>query len=82
MIRKTLFLLLFWTFFVPIGSAQTIQWVVKPKYDTICHLNGCVFKCKTGDRVQLVNAKGRELLTPIADSVTNYSGNRALVLDN
>lgn len=81
MVRKTLYLLFFWIVFVPTGSAQTIQWVVKPHYDTISYLNSSVFKCKRGDGVQLVNTKGRELLTPAADSVTNFCENRLLVLD-
>lgn len=82
MVRKILLLLLLEAFFVPTASAQIIQWLVKPNYDTISYLNGSIFKCKVGDHVQLVNIKGRELLTPIADSVTNYSENLALVLDN
>lgn len=81
MVRKLFYLLLFCAVFVPIGSAQTIQWLVKPNYDNISYLNGSVFKCKVGNHVQLVNIKGRELLTPAADSVTNYSENLALVLD-
>ena len=81
MVRKLFYLLLFWAVFVPIGSAQTIQWLVKPNYDAISYLNGSVFKCKVGDHVQLVNVEGRELLAPAADSVTNYNENLALVLD-
>ena len=84
MVKRFFYLLLFWVFwaiFVPTGSAQTIQWLVKPNYDTISHLNGSIFKCKTAGRVQLINTKGEELLTSLADSVTNYSENLALVLD-
>ena len=81
MLRKTIYLLLFWVAFIPIGSAQTITWLVQPKYDSISYLNESVFKCKLGKQVQLVNAKGRELLVPAADSVTNYCENRALILD-
>lgn len=81
MLRKTIYLLLFWVAFIPIGSAQTINWLVQPKYDSISYLNKTLFKCKTGKQVQLVNAKGRELLVPAADSVTNYCEKHALVLD-
>lgn len=81
MVRKKIYLLLFWIFFVQIGSAQTIQWLVKPNYDSISHLNSSIFKCKTQGRVQLIDIQGKELLSPLADSVTNYSENLALVLD-
>ena len=81
MLRKLFFLLLFGFAFIPIGSAQTLNWLVQPKYDSISYLNGSVFKCKLGKQVQLVNAKGRELLVPTADSVTNFCENHALILD-
>ncbi len=81
MLRNTIYLLLFWVTFIPIGSAQTINWLVQPKYDSISYFSESVFKCKLGKQVQLVNAKGRELLSPAADSVTNYCENRALILD-
>lgn len=81
MVRKTILLLLFCAAFIPIGSAQTVNWLVQPKYDSISYFNGSVFKCKMGKQVQLVNAKGRELLVPAADSVTNYCENHALILD-
>lgn len=81
MIRKTVYLLLFWVAFVPIGSAQTIQWLIKPNYDTISHLNNFIFKCKTQGCVQLVDARGQNLLSTLADSVTCYCENRALILD-
>ena len=81
MVRKLFYLFLVWAVFVPIGSAQTIQWLVKPNYDAISYLNGSIFKCKVGNHVQLVNIKGQELLTPTADSITNYKENLALVLD-
>ena len=81
MVKRFFYILLFWAVFVPTGSAQTIQWLVNPNYDTISHLNGSIFKCKTAGRVQLINTQGDELLTSFADSVTNYSENLALVLD-
>lgn len=81
MVRKLLYLLFFWIILVPTLSAQTIQWMVKPNYDYISHLNSTIFKCKTKGRVQLVDTKGKELLSFLADSVTNYSENLALVLD-
>lgn len=79
--RKIFFVLLFWALLILTGSAQTIQWLVKPNYDTISHLSSSVFKCKTRDKVQLVDIRGEELLSPLADSITNYSENFALVLD-
>lgn len=81
MVRKTFYLLLFWGLFIPIGYAQTIQWFAEPQYDFISYLNGSIFKCKEGDNIQLLNFKGRELLSPVADSVTDFIENRALVLD-
>lgn len=81
MVKKVFYLLLFWAVFVPIGSAQTIQWLIEPKYDSVGYLNGSVLICKTGGHFQLINAKGRELLAPVADSVTHYNENRAIVLD-
>ena len=81
MIRKILCLLLLWAVFVPIGSAQTIQWLVKPNYDNISRLNNSIFKCKIGDRVQLVDTNGKSLLSSPADSVTDYCENLALVLE-
>ena len=81
MVRKTFYLLLFWSLFIPTASAQTIRWLVKPNYDTINHLSNSIFKCKTGGRVQLVDTKGKNLLPSLADSVTNYSENLALILD-
>ena len=81
MVRKLLLILFFWVIFVPTLSAQTIQWLVKPNYDNISHLNSTVFKCKTKGRVQLIDTKGQELLSFPADSVTNYSENKALVLE-
>ena len=59
--RKIFFVLLFWALLILTGSAQTIQWLVKPNYDTISHLSSSVFKCKTRDKVQLV---GDDLFVP------------------
>lgn len=81
MIKKLFYLLFFWVLCIPAASPQTIQWLVKPDYDTISHLNNSIFKCKTKGRVQLVDTKGQNLLSPLADSVTNYSENLALVFD-
>lgn len=81
MLRKTIILLLLWAAIVPIGFAQTINWLVQPKYDSITYLSESLYKCKLGKKIQLVNAKGRELLVPAADSVTNYCENYAIVLD-
>lgn len=81
MIKKLFCLTFFWVLFVPTASTQTIQWLVQPKYDTISHLNSSIFKCKIKGRVQLVDSKGQELISPLADSVTNYSDDLALVLD-
>lgn len=83
MVRKTLFLLLITCFVSALPtSAQTIQWLVKPNYDTISHLGGSIFKCKTKDRVQLVDLEGNELLDFRADSVTDFNEGLALVLEN
>ena len=81
MVKKIIYLLFFWVLLVTTTHAQTVQWLVKPNYDAISHLNSSIFKCKTKGRVQLVNAKGQDLLPSPADSVTNYSENLALVLD-
>ena len=81
MIKKVFILLSFWAVFMSIGSAQTIQWLVKPQYDSISYLSASVFKCYDGNRVQLVNTRGRCLFTPAADSVTKISEQWALVLD-
>ena len=62
-------------------SAQTIQWLVKPNYETISYLNSSIFKCKSRGRVQLIDTKGKDILSPLADSVTNFCENQALVLD-
>ena len=79
--RKIFYLLLFWTLLIPTGSAQTIQWLVKPSYDAISYMNDSIFKCKAKGRVQLIDFKGQNLLFSPADSVTMYSENLALVLE-
>lgn len=79
MVKKTL-LLLFGIAFSLTASAQTLQWLVKPDYDTISHLSDSVFKCKKDGKVQLINFQGKEILTSPADSVTNCSKGLALVL--
>lgn len=63
------------------APAQTIQWLVKPEYDSICQLSSSVFMCKKNDKVQLINTHGKELLAPPADSVTHFKEGLALVLD-
>ena len=77
MVRKLFFSLFFWFLLASTASAQTIQWLVKPNYDNISRLNSSIFK----NRVQLVNIEGQNLLTFLADSVTNYCEDKALVLD-
>ena len=81
MVRKTLIFLFFGVALVLSASSQTIQWVVKPNYDTISYLSSSIFKCKTNGQIQLVDIKGKELLTTLADSVTSFNENYALVLE-
>ena len=79
MTKKAL-LLSFGIAFALTTSAQTLQWLAKPNYDTISYLSGSVFKCKTNGKVQLIDVKGRVILASPADSVTNCSEGLALVL--
>lgn len=80
MFKKAL-LLLFGIALAITASAQTIQWLVKPTYDSICHLSGSVFMCKEKNKVQLINTHGQKLLAHPADSVTHVKDGQALVLD-
>ena len=80
MFKKTL-LLSFGIAFAITASAQTVQWLVKPSYESICHLSGSVFKCKENNKVQLINTYGQKLLANPADSVTPVTDGLALVLD-
>jgi len=81
MVRKTSFLLLVMGMALTLSvSAQTVQWLVKPNYDAISHLNNSIYKCKINGKTQLVDTKGKELLDSPTDSVTDFSGGFAFVL--
>ena len=79
MVKKAL-LLIIGVSFAMTASAQTARWLVRPQYDDINQLSNSVFKCKTNDKVQLVDINGKEILTSPVDSVTNFSEGFALTL--
>lgn len=62
--------------------AQTIKWAIKPNYDKIERYSDDLFKCWKGSTVQLVDLSGKALLDENikADSITDYDGGYALVL--
>ena len=61
------------------ASATTIQWLVKPEYDSVKFYSESVFKCVKKGKIQLIDDKGRCLLPTPADFITEYSDGFALV---
>lgn len=63
-----------------VASASVIRWLVDPKYDHIEYYSEDVFKAWSGDKIQLIDFKGNEILPYVVDSVTQYSEGYALAL--
>lgn len=63
-----------------VTSASVIRWLVDPKYDFIEYYSEDVYKVWSGDKIQLIDMKGDEILPYVVDSVTQYSEGYALAL--
>ncbi|MBR1514441.1 MAG: WG repeat-containing protein [Bacteroidales bacterium] len=80
---KTRASILFFLLLAPaIANAQTVKWLVEPKYASITHYSNDIFKCiDQNGKVQLIDWEGKALLQGyIADAVTQYSDGYAIVL--
>lgn len=65
------------------SSAQTIKWLVEPKYASITHYSSDIFKCTDQNgKLQLLDWNGKPLLPGnlSVDAVTEYSDGYAIVL--
>ena len=65
-----------------VAHAQTIKWMVAPKYVSITHFSNDIFKCTDQNgKVQLIDWNGKLLLPENeADAVTDYADGYAIVL--
>lgn len=80
--KKSLSLIVVFSLFAVITtSAQTVNWLTQPNYDTICYYSTDIFKCVKNNKIQLINLAGKQLLKEEADSITDFTEGYALVLN-
>ena len=79
---KKVVLLFAFLLLVVCGCAQTVKWLVEPKYSSITHYSNDIFKCTDQNgKMQLLDWEGKPLNIPAnADAVTEYSDGYAIVL--
>ena len=71
------------TLFMTIAAqAQTVKWAIKPDYDKIERYSDDLFKCQKDGKYRLVDLSGNVLDCPPADSITDYTGGYALMLNS
>lgn len=64
------------------ARAETVRWAIKPEYKKIVRYSNDLFKCQTDNgKYQLVDLTGKKVNHPLADSITDYVGGYALVLN-
>lgn len=62
--------------------AETVKWVVKPEYQKIVRYSEDLFKCQDENgKWLLLDLAGNPLSYPLADSITDYTGGCALLLN-
>lgn len=65
-----------------VAQAETVKWAIRPEYKKIVRYSNDLFKCQTDNgKYQLVDLEGNKVNHPLADSITDYVGGYALVLN-
>ena len=82
MMKRILFILLM-SFSVSLLMAQSMEWLCRPgKYTDIQYMGFDLFKIKDGTgKWGIISAQGKEMLNVRCDSITQFTENRALILD-
>lgn len=80
---KSLFILILMDLMAFPLHATTVKWLTKPEYDVIRYYSKDIFKCRKNGKYQLIDLTGKKLLPSgfEADSITDFRGGYALVLD-
>lgn len=66
--------------FAASASGQSVRWAVPPTYTSIRQLNDRLFAFREGGQTGLMDRTGKEMLPFRADSITDFSVRRALIL--
>lgn len=81
--KKRISIIVAFMLFMGIGYAQTIKWLIEPKYASITHYSDDIFKCiEQNGNLKLVDWNGNLLLPDniVADAITEYADGYAIVL--
>lgn len=78
--KKHLFVILLLFSVFPLFS-QTVEWLIKPKYDDIQPVHNNLLKVKIEEKVGIINQNGKDVVPVSYDSISQFADGKALILN-
>ena len=64
----------------PAARAQVAKWIIRPVNSAIARMNNSHFKVRNGERCGVFNSEGKQVVPFMADSITDFVNDVAVVL--